>query len=278
MHVVGPPSKHFDPSKVKLPESHGAVAWGDFNRSFHRLQHTDWRQINAESEAPFFWKVLRWAIAFYAQRTDAYLDLQGKANLFARFQHHLPRHPDVVYFGAEAGWEPLLLQALLGGDGRVLLIDDDREAYERYLDASDEVVLDAPESGKSESSELEQIVLRRDRQRIEYQRQNLFDIPPVAEFDIAIDWGLLEHFPGESKLPLIDQMQQFVRPGGWHISAVPRDSWQNRVFYRAFSDELNFGYRELMTCSEFENLWETAGVKIVDSVKMLDSVVILAQR
>lgn len=273
MHVVGPPSRHFDPSRVKSPESHGAVAWGDFNRSFHRLQQTDWRHINDQSEAPLFWRVLRRAIAFYAQRSGAYLDLQGKASIFARFQHHLPSNPDIVFFGAEAGWETLLLQALLGGEGRVVLIDDDCEAYERYLDASDEVVLDAPKSGESE-----QIVLRRDRQRIEYQRENLFAVPAKAEFDIAIDWGLLEHFPGHSKLPLIHQMQRFVRPGGWHISAVPRDSWQNRIFYRAFSDELNFGYRELMTCREFERLWEGTGVKVVDSFRFHDSAIILARR
>ena len=273
MHVVRPLSRHFDPSNVKSPESHGAVAWGDFNRSFHRLQRTDWRNINAASEANFAWRLLRRVIAFYAQRTGAYLDLQGKARIFAHFQQHLPPNPDIVFFGAEAGWETLLLQALLGGKGRVLLIDDDREAYERYLDAADTVVLERPKS-----SELGQIVLQRDRQRIEYKRENLFVVPAAAEFDIAVDWGLAEHFPGQSKLTLIHHMQQFVRPGGWHISAVPRDSWQNRIFYRAFSDELNFGYRELMTRREFERLWERTGVKIIDSVQMLDSTVVLAQR
>ena len=273
MYVVGPPSRHFEPSKITSPESHGEVAWSDFNRSFHRLQHTDWRQINAESEASFFWRVLRRAIACYAQRTGAYLDLQGKAGIFARFKHHLPPDPSIVFFGAEAGWDALLLQSMLGDGGRVMLIDDDHEAYERYMDASDEIVLDAPKS-----SGAKQIVLRRDHQQIEYKREDLFTVTANAEFDLAIDWGLIEHFPGRSKVSLIRQMQRFVRPGGWHISAVPRDSWQNRIFYRAFSDELNFGYRELMTRREFEQVWESTGVNMIDSAPCSDSVVVLAQR
>lgn len=272
MHVVEPHSRNFDPSRVVSPESHGAVAWSDFNRSFHRLQQTDWRQINADTEKSIFWRALRRAIACYAQHTGAYLDLKGKANFFARFQHHLPRNPNIVFFGAEAGWEALLLQAFLGDNGRVMLIDDDSEAYERYLDASDEMEVAVPSSSQSK-----QLRLKRDRKRIEYRREDLFTIPAHGDFDIAIDWGLIEHFPGTGKSELIRQMQRFVRPGGWHISAVPRDAWLNRIFYRAFSDELNFGYRELMTRREFESLWEGTGLRIVESVSVLDSVAILAQ-
>jgi hypothetical protein len=257
MHITEPPSRFFDPARIVSPQTCGDVSWTDFNRSFHRLQNLDWWKINEGTRENAGWRIIRLILSYYLYRTDAYTCRTKKIAGFEKLRPKLPRNPDIVYFGAEAGTEALLLQQLLGNQGQVLLIDRDEGAYERFLEA------DHPPSF---------------RNRVRYCRENLFEGPVEASFDIGIDWGLLEHFPGDRKKALLRRMQEFIRPGGFQISSVPKNSWGNRLFYRAFSDEVNFGYRELMSRSEFQAVVESGGNLVLDHWEMIDSHVILSQK
>ena len=101
--------------------------------------------------------------------------------------------------------------------------------------------------------------MKRDLDRWRYLRQNFFDVAPEPRFDVGIDWGLIEHFPDPGKRKLITHFRKFLTPGGLQICSSPRDRLAVRLFYRAFADELNTGYRELMTLRELVERIEGAG-------------------
>lgn len=273
MHIVRPLSSYFRPENIVDPKHCGAVAWSDFNRSFHKLQQDPWWRINESTKASLGLRILRLLISYYVHRVDGFLNLRGKAQVLALFRKHLPSNPDIVYFGAEAGWEAIILQSILGHRGRVLLIDNDPVAHQRYTLANDKVEILIPTKLSTK-----RFVLRRDRKRIEYLQQDLFEVECSTSFDIGIDWGLVEHFLDSSKITLIRKMRQFLRCGGWQISSVPKDSYVNRLFYRAFCDELNFGHRELMTLSELHEVLVKGGFEVIESLELLDSFVVLSRK
>ena len=159
-----------------------------------------------------------------------------------------------MFFGAEAGWEAAILQALFGAGGEVVLIDEDPAAYDRFRHAPLAVRVRAPRG-----SARRELLVKRDPDRWRYLRQNFFDVPPEPRFDIGIDWGLIEHFPDPGKARLIAHFRKFLKPGALQISSTPRDRLAVRLFYRAFADELNTGYRELMTLPELTDRIESAG-------------------
>jgi len=256
MRVTAKLSADFDPAAIVDPAHRGEVAWGQFNRSFDRLQAQPWWRINEGRRHPLWLRLLRLGAAFVTQKRDAILDLRRKAAAFARMP--LPRDPDIVYFGAEAGWEALLVQALFGAGGRVLLIDSDPAAFARFCAAPEEVRVRAPRGWPTP-----ELVVRRDRARIEYVQADLFTVEERARFDVGIDWGLIEHYPDAGKEALLAVMRRFLRPGALEISSCPRDTVFVRLFYRAFRDEVNFGYRELMSLAEHRAHLERAGLSIV---------------
>jgi SAM-dependent methyltransferase len=247
MHVTGPLSRHFDESLVVLPERRGAVAWGQFNHHYERLQITPWRKINAGGRHPWHRRLARLLMAWFIQRTDGIVDLRRKAKALARLP--IPRDPDIVFFGAEVGWEAALVQALHGDRGRVVLVDADPAAYQRFLQAPTE-----RRAGK--------LVVTRRPERVEYVQQDFFDWAEPGGFDLGIDWGLLEHYPGDRKRAVVDRFRASVRPGGLQLSAVPRDPFAIRSIYRTFGDELNFGYRELLSMAELVSVLESAGLQV----------------
>jgi hypothetical protein len=269
--VTGPLSRHYDQALVVAPERRGEVAWGQFNRHYHRLQHDHWSTINRGTDHPWYRRLKRLAMAWFIQRTGGFLDLRRKAKVISRFD--LPRDPDVVFFGAEVGWEAVLVQALFGDGGRVVLVDCDPEAYQRFLDAPTEMVVKAPRGLPGR-----ELVLRRDPDRIEYVQEDFFDWCEPEAFDVGIDWGLLEHFPGDRKLDVMKRFQACLRPGGHQISAVPRDAMSTRSFYKTFPDELNFGYRELMTMAELADLLERGGFELVQRVTTPTTCIALGTR
>ena len=71
--------------------------------------------------------------------------------------------------------------------------------------------------------------------------------------------GLIEHFDDAGKRRLLAHFRRFLKPGGLQICSCPRDRLAVRLFYRAFADELNVGYRELMTLRELAERIEGAG-------------------
>ncbi len=256
MHVTRGRSKNFDPARVVDPDHRGGVAWDQFNESFERLQKTPWRRVNEGKSHGFVTRMLRLALAYKIQKGDAILDFRGKARAFS--QCPIPRDPNIVFFGAEVGWEALLLQALFGDGGKVVLIDNDPAAYDRFLHAPTEMRTLAPRGFPSP-----ELVIRRDASRIEYLREDFFDVERSGEFDVGVDWGLLEHFGDDRKLAVMKKFRSFLKPGGLQLSSCPRNSLGVRLFYHAFRDEMNFGYRELMSLKEFRVHLEAGGYEIL---------------
>jgi SAM-dependent methyltransferase len=270
MHVTGPLSSRFDPSRIRDADRRGAVAWDQFNESFERFLHTPWTRVNEGTQLPLHLRLLRLLAAFITQRNDALHDHAGKAEVLSRFP--IKRDPDVVFFGAEAGSEALLIRALFGAKGRVTLIDVDPAAYQRYLDAPAEERVRAPRGFPER-----ELVLRRDRSKIEYVRADFFDADPGAGFDVGIDWGLVEHFDERGKLALLRNFRRFLRPGGIEICASPRDSFPVRTFYSLFREELNFGYRELLSPAELRELVERGGFEVVADAVLAGSCIVAAR-
>ena len=252
MWLTRPLARGFDPDRVKDPERSGAVDWALFNANFERFLNTHWWRVNEGHHGPAWLRALRLGIACAQQRRDAIHDFAGKAA--ALFRLPVPTDPNIVFFGAEAGWEAAILQALFGAGGEVVLIDEDPAAYDRFLRAPRSVRVRAPRgSGRRE------LLVERDPDRWRYLRVNVFDVEPEGRFDVGIDWGLIEHFPDPGKRKLIAHFRKFLKPGGLQISSCPRDRLAVRLFYRAFADELNTGYRELMTLRELAERIEAAG-------------------
>ena len=181
--------------------------------------------------------------------------LKGKLRAFSGLK--LPPNPDIVHFGAEVGWEAAILQALFGDRGRVLLIDSDPMAYQRFLRAppSARVRTGWPRKRRS-------IDIHRNPERIEYAREDFYRVPARGDFDVGIDWGLIEHYDDLGKQSLISLFRTFLKPGAVQICSCPRNRLAVRLFYRAFADELNLGYRELMTVKELSNHVERNGCVI----------------
>lgn len=269
MRLTGPLSRHYDEALVVAPERRGQVAWSQFNQHYQRLQTEHWSAINRGTDHPWHRRIKRLVMAWFIQRTGAILDLRRKARILSRLP--LPRDPDVVFFGAEVGWEAMLVRALFGDGGRAVLVDCDPAALERFDDAPRELVVRAPRGVPGR-----ELVLRRD-DRIEYVEADFFDWSEPGGFDVGIDWGLLEHFPGARRQAVIGRFLASLRPGGYQISAVPRDSFSARSFYRTFPDELNFGYRELMRMDEHVAGLEAGGMEVVRRVTTPTTCVALAR-
>lgn len=270
MRLTEPLSRHFDEALVVEPERRGGVAWGQFNEHYHRLQLEPWSRINRDTDHPWHRRVRRLVMAWFVQRTGALLDLKRKARIISRFP--LPRDPDIVFFGAEVGWEAVLVQALFGAGGRVVLVDCDPMAFRRYQEAPPELEVRAPPGFPTRT-----LTLRRDPARIEYVQADFFDWCEPDAFDVGIDWGLLEHYPGPHKRAVMARFQRCLRAGGQQITAVPRDSLPTRSFYRTFSDELNFGYRELASMDEFAVMLEDGGFEVIERVATSTTCVALAR-
>lgn len=252
MRVTLPLARGFDPAAVSDPERCGAVDWAHFNANFERFLNTPWRQVNRGFQGPRWLRALRLALAFAQHQRGAIHDFDGKARALSRFR--VPPNPSIVFFGAEAGWEAAILQALFGAGGEVALIDQDPAAHERYRHEPASTRVRAPNGWNPR-----QLEVKRDLGRWRYLRQNFFDVAPDGRFDVGIDWGLIEHFDDQGKRNLIAHFRKFLKPGGIQISSTPRDRLAVRLFYRAFADELNVGYRELMTLDELTDGIKGAG-------------------
>jgi hypothetical protein len=255
MHIVNYPSRYFDPNQIAHPENTGAVDWSSFNAHFHKLLSTPWYRVNTSTAYSWPRRLGRLLFTPVLSGAGAMRDLEGKARIFSTLP--IPAHPTIVYFGAEAGWEAFLLQALFGNGGRVVLIDNDPAAYERFQSSPMTFTVQAPKGWPEK-----ELIVRRDPPRLEYIQQDFFSLRSEHSFDVGIDWGLIEHFPHPHNVRLLAHMQSFLRPGGWQISSCPRDTALVRLFYRLFSDEVNFGYRELLTPPELAKRFSQGGYTV----------------
>ena len=270
MHIVKNQSTLLDPEKIKQPEHHGEVAWSQFNEHYQWLQHCKWFHINKSTQAGFARRLYRLLLAFVAKKQDAFRDLRGKSKAFLKMP--IPENPNIVFFGAEVGWEAHIIQALFGDKGKVLLIDNDPGAFERFQTAPKEVEIKAPRGFPSD-----RLVIKRSLSNVEYLQEDLFQVTPPMKFDLGIDWGLIEHFRDSEKSKLQKKMQSYLKEGGLQLSAVPRNTTGMRTFYWAFQEELNFGYRELMNMAEFNKLVKAGGFTPIKQIKMPTTCLILSK-
>ena len=255
MRLALPPSRQFDRENVTDAQKTGDVDWSRFNSNFERLLGIGWRDVNRGVDYSVLRRLLRLCLAFQQQQRNSILDFEGKLRVFSKLR--LPSNPSIVHFGAEVGWEAAILQALFGDRGRVLLIDSDPMAYQRFLRAPPTVRVRMPRQCKQRW-----IDINRHPARIEYAREDFFQVKASGSFDVGIDWGLIEHYDNPGKQSLISLFRSFLGPEGVQICACPRDRLAVRLFYRAFADELNFGYRELMTLKELAAHVERHGCRI----------------
>lgn len=252
MRLTAPLSHQFDRTNVTDAATTGDVDWSSFNSNFEQLLATDWRAVNKGIDCSLPRRLLRSWLAFLQHRRNAILDLEGKLRIFSGLD--LPPNPSIVHFGAEVGWEAAALQALFGDNGRVVLIDSDPMAYERFLRAPLSASVRAPRGRRGQWIEI-----KRNPDQIEYLREDFFRLNLTGSFDVGIDWGLIEHYDDSGKQGLISLFRDIVGPRGVQICSCPRDRLAVRLFYRAFSEELNLGYRELMALEELVAHVERAG-------------------
>ncbi len=257
MRQTLPVSRDFDLDKITDPKRTGAVDWTQFNTNFEHLLTTRWRDVNQGVRCSRPRRLLRLLLAFLQQKRNAVLDFEGKLRVLSKLR--IPPNPNIVCFGAEAGWEAAILQALFGREGKVVLIDQDPMAYQRFLHAPRSVRVRAPR-GWNEPW----VLVERDPAAMRYFRQDFFEFQTNTKFDVGIDWGLIEHYDDAGKLELVALFRDFLRPSGLQICSCPRNRLGVRLFYRAFAEELNVGYRELMTLGELVALLQRAGCRIED--------------
>ena len=270
MRLTLPLARDFDPERIANPKRSGAVDWACFNANFKEFLDTPWQEVNSGYRGPAWMRALRLVLACVQQRRGAVLDFEGKLRALARLR--IPPNPSIVFFGAEAGWEAGILQALFGSGGEVVLIDEDEAAYQRFLRAPRNVRVRLRKGWGQRW-----VVVERDVEAWRYLQKNFFDVVPSGQFDVGIDWGLIEHFGDSDKARLIAHFRRFLKPGGLQICSCPRDRLAVRLFYRAFADELNVGYRELMTLKELTERIERAG-GMIESQLMLPAHNVVAYR
>lgn len=274
MRLTLPLSRDFRPGAISDPEHSGGVDWTQFNTHLERLLGSDWRRVNDGTSYSVLHRWVRLALAYGQQRRNTILDFRGKLRIFS--QMRIPPDPNIVFFGAEAGWEAALIQALYGGRGRVVLIDRDPVAYQRFVNAPESVRVRSRPGWKCWKTKW--VEIHRNPSRIEYLRQDFFELEPEPAFDVGIDWGLVEHFDDAGKRSVLDLFGRFLKPNGIQISSCPRDCVSVRAFYRAFADELNFGYRELMTRRELTGHLQHAGYRVEESFTLAGHHVVASRK
>lgn len=104
-----------------------------------------------------------------------------------------------------------------------------------------------------------------DELEIQYKQADIFDLERSEEFDIVCSFGLVEHF--EDKKAVIEAHATHLKRDGIMLLALPMDSLLSRIYWTVHP-ELNLGYRELLTKSEFENQLDSIGVK---DIKIISS-------
>lgn len=86
---------------------------------------------------------------------------------------------------------------------------------------------------------------------MEYHIEDLFSYVPEKSYDICCSFGLIEHFA--DKKNVIEAHRKHLKAHGYVVILIPIDSTLSRVYWD-LHPELNLGYRELLTTSEFKDV------------------------
>ncbi len=140
----------------------------------------------------------------------------------------IPDNPSIVELGAATGFLTRWLIDEYGGNG--LLIDNNENAKQQFTNLK-----------------------ANDYYQIEYIQTDFFNLSLDSKFDIAGSFGLIEHFTDKSDV--MHAHAKFVKPGGFLIILAPLDTRLSRVYWEVH-EELNLGYRELLTEKAFKEIFQ----------------------
>ncbi|NOU17163.1 MAG: methyltransferase domain-containing protein [Bacteroidales bacterium] len=145
--------------------------------------------------------------------------------------------PKVLELGAATGFFTKWIISKYGGKG--LLIDNNYSSYEAFCKDS-KVIQDL----------------------ISYKVEDIFKLKLEEQFDITCSFGLIEHFV--DKKEVLDVHKKYLKNDALSIIIVPLDSPLTRTFFEVHP-ELNLGYRELLTESEFTSILSCNGFQVINT-------------
>jgi len=145
--------------------------------------------------------------------------------------------PKILELGAATGFFTKWIISKYGGKG--LLIDNNYSSYEAFCKDS-KVIQDL----------------------ISYKVEDIFKLKLEEQFDITCSFGLIEHFV--DKKEVLDVHKKFLKKDALSIIIVPLDSPLTRTFFEVHP-ELNLGYRELLTESEFNSILNSNGFQVINT-------------
>jgi len=144
--------------------------------------------------------------------------------------------PQVLELGAATGFLTKWIINKYGGNGT--LVDNNYSSYEAYCKDS-KVVQD----------------------KISYLVEDIFNLKLDSQFDITCSFGLIEHFV--DKKEVIEVHKRYLKKDALSIIIIPLDSPLTRTFFEVHP-ELNLGYRELLTESEFVEILKNNGLCLLN--------------
>jgi len=148
------------------------------------------------------------------------------------------KEPNILELGAATGLLTRYLVNQYGGRG--VLVDNNQESYESFLD-----------------------IKQQDKYDIDYVLGDLFHLELEERFDIVCSFGLIEHF--QDKSPVMEAHKKFVDEDGYILILVPQDTLLTRVFFEIHPEQ-NLGYRELLTEKEVKNIFKESGIEVLNTV------------
>jgi cyclopropane fatty-acyl-phospholipid synthase-like methyltransferase len=145
------------------------------------------------------------------------------------------KSPNILELGAATGLLTRWLVCRYGGTG--VLVDKSEASYKKYCEIKDNI-----------------------KRYLTYITEDIFALELAEEFDLVCSFGLVEHFV--DKRDVLAVHRKFVSSRGIIVLLVPLDSPLTRAFLEVHP-ELNLGYRELLTESEFKKMLTQNGLKVV---------------
>jgi len=147
----------------------------------------------------------------------------------------LKKNSRTLELGAATGLLTRWLISQYGGTG--VLVDNSKASYRAYTSLKNPL-----------------------KKYITYLNKNIFSLQLDETFDIVCSFGLVEHFI--DKKEVLDVHRRFLAPDGIILLLVPLDTPLTRVFWE-LHPELNRGYRELLTETEFYKILTRNGLKVI---------------
>ena len=151
----------------------------------------------------------------------------------------IKKNPTILELGAGTGFLTRWLLEKYGG--MATLVDNNMSSYKAF------------KSLKSVDS-----------YQIDYVIENIFTFETPKRFDIVCSFGLVEHFKDKQKI--IETHRKYLSTNGYMIILVPLDSCLSRIYWEIYP-ELNLGYRELLSETDFINIFKMNQLHLLKTEK-----------